>query len=112
MGYNTTVVVMNDSLHAIQDDPDFGKKLVGAIMKKTITRDPIDVSALGHCNAATVIETHHADCMVPVLVGANMGRELVDGCVGWGHDEVAQEIQMIRQLAEKHGFRLTKKAKK
>lgn len=32
MGYNTTVVVLNDALDAIRDDPEFGKKLYHAIL--------------------------------------------------------------------------------
>lgn len=31
MGYNTTVVVYNDALDQIANDPEFGKKLVAAI---------------------------------------------------------------------------------
>jgi len=30
MGYNTTVVIYNDSLHDIESDPEFGKRLVTA----------------------------------------------------------------------------------
>ena len=112
MGYNSTIVVMNDSLHAIAEDKEFGQKLASAIQKLSLGRGSVDVSAGCHVNAATAIESHHADFMVPVLVGANYGRELKEGSVGWSHDEVDQEIQMLRQLAEKHGFRLTKKPKK
>lgn len=77
MGYNTTVVVMNDALHAIAEDQEFGKRLAHAIME-AFGGKRVDVPAYGksviHCNAATVIETHHADHMVTVRVGMNSGE--------------------------------------
>jgi hypothetical protein len=75
MGYNTTVVVLNDALAEIEQDPDFGKKLARAI--RLASRGLQDVSAHGkHCmfaNAAQVIETHHADYDVLVKIGGNTG---------------------------------------
>lgn len=73
MGWNTTVVVMNDALNSIEKDPDFGRKLALACLR-AIDGKPHDVSAGGHVNAATVIETHHADTLVTVEVGHNFGR--------------------------------------
>jgi hypothetical protein len=79
MGYNTTVVVMNDALSAIEQDPEFGKRLARAI-RDAFGGDRVDVPAHGermiHCNAATVIETHHADHFVTVRIGQNYGEVL------------------------------------
>jgi hypothetical protein len=74
MGYNTTVVILNDALDGIAKDPEFGKKLVAAILSVGCYKKPIDVSAMGYCNAATVIESHHADQDVYVKVGGNYGE--------------------------------------
>lgn len=75
MGYNTTVVILNDALGQIAKDPKFGEKLARAIME--VRRDkPVDVSAGNHCNAALVVETHHADETVFVAVGRNYGEAL------------------------------------
>ncbi len=73
MGFNTTVVVLNDALGDIEKDPNFGKKLVRAIMEVQRGK-PVDVSAGCHANAALVVETHHADHDVIVAVGGNYGR--------------------------------------
>jgi hypothetical protein len=77
MGFNTTVVVMNDALDMIRNDPQFGARLADAVLRVTRGK-PVDVAAHGersvHCNAATVIETHHADYMVLVRVGGNFGE--------------------------------------
>lgn len=81
MGFNTTVVVLNDALSQIRDDPDFGKRLYLAILEVQRGK-PVHVAAHGersiHCNAAQVIETHHADHDVLVRVGGNRG-EVVKG---------------------------------
>lgn len=80
MGYNTTVVVLNDALSFIEDDAEFGKRLVQAILEAgTSGRKKVTVAARSsrggiHCNAATVIESHHADHTVFVKVGGNFGE--------------------------------------
>ena len=74
MGYNATVVVMVDALDQIEKDPDFGKKLSAAILKVGCYGKPVDVSAGYHVNAATVVESHHADQDVYVKVGGNCGQ--------------------------------------
>lgn len=111
MGFNTTVVVMNDALGAIERDPDFGKKLSQAIAQVCVERDPVDVSAMGHCNAATVIETHHADQTAIVTVGGNYGTLQV---YSWGHSHHTAESaeKHLREWAEKLGFTLSKKRTK
>lgn len=78
MGFNTTVVVMNDALDMIRDDPEWGRRLYNAILKVQFGK-PVDVPAHStngrgvYCNAATVIESHHADHFVTVRVGQNYG---------------------------------------
>ena len=76
MGYNTTVIVRNDGLANIKNDPDFATKLVAAIMEVSRTGIPVHVSALGHVNAATVVETHHTDQAALITVGGNLGTKI------------------------------------
>lgn len=71
MGLNTTVLILNDAAHDIENDPDFGKKIVAA-MSRMNSHEQIVVRAGSHGNAATVIETHHADSRFAILVGENM----------------------------------------
>ena len=65
MGFNTTVLVLNDALTEIENDPEFGKKLVAGIRKLGSTGGihpgPVNVPVGNHANPVTVIETHHAD---------------------------------------------------
>jgi hypothetical protein len=77
VGYNTTVIVMNDFLDDIAKDPEFGKKLAEAIEQHDKYRGgsgQSDVSAGGCVNAASVVETHHADFIVTVEVGGNTAK--------------------------------------
>lgn len=102
MGYNTTVVVLNDALDQIENDSDFGKNLAAAV-RKVIHGKPVDVSAGNHANAACVIETHHADIIVPVLVGGNYGETL--GIYIFYKDDA--EVFLMKELAKKHGYKIT-----
>jgi len=73
MGLNTTVVILNDGLHDIKDDPKFGEKLYNAILASN-KQDKVLYS--GHGNVGEVIETHHADSDVTIKVGGNTGEIL------------------------------------
>ena len=75
MGYNTTVVIYNDALDQIANDLEFGKKLVDAILKLN-NKNRSSITGMvfsGNGSAAQVIESHHADILVKVLVGNNTG---------------------------------------
>ncbi len=109
MGFNTSVIILNDGLHAIETDPDFGKKLSAAISHLSIEDGPIDVSAGGHVNAASAIETHHADGTSVVTFGQNCGRDL--GLI-WPYGSEAYEVRVLRDLAAKYGYCIRKKPKK
>lgn len=115
MGFNTTVVVHNDALHSIANDPEFGKNLADAINSLGYRDDKIkSVSASGEfmtcCNAVEVIETHHADSVVAVAVGGNCGVELgyAGGYRAIGRDDESK-VKMLRTLADGLGYTLRKK---
>lgn len=74
MGWNTTVVILNDALGYIEEDPEFGKKLARAARSVTSSRGHEKIYAKGtrgSADAAIVVETHHNDAIVTVEVGAN-----------------------------------------
>lgn len=108
MGFNTSVVVLNDCLSSIAEDKDLGKRLADAASRIIMRNGPIDVRA-GNCmQALQVIETHHADQLVPILVGGNYGYEL-DTCIHWSTEKEEMELTLLKRLADKHGFHLRKK---
>lgn len=69
MGYNTSIVICNDSLHDIEQDPNFGKKLVTAIRRQFSVQKPLVFGPSG-----TVIGQAHMDNHFSVLVGDNTGK--------------------------------------
>lgn len=111
MGWNTTVVVMNDSLDAIRRDSKFGEKLYDACLK-AIDGNRHNVSATPdgtqsyHVNAATVIETHHADGTAVVAVGGNYGVNLG---VFYAPGLEGKDVRLLKQLADSLGYRIVKK---
>jgi hypothetical protein len=108
MGFNTTVVILNDALLDIEDDPDFGKKMARAI-NQVSWGAPVSVSAGGHVGAARVIETHHADCHTLIAVGWNDGKQI--GHV-WTKDGDPKPEVVLREMARDLGYVVYKKKKK
>lgn len=112
MGWNTTVIVMNDALDQIAKDKQFGKRLSDAIMKNTLTatlhgsfscNSHVDVGSGNHANAATVIEQHHADAFACILVGRNSAQHL-----GYYYGP-GEKQDLLEDLANELGYSLRKK---
>jgi hypothetical protein len=107
MGWNTTVVVMNDSLSNIENDPDFGKNLGSAIREHVSRRkERVDVRARGAGNAASVIAQAHADVVSVVLVGGNYGRVIAQEHNGGNHKDPEDQVKLLREAARKLGYSL------
>lgn len=111
MGYNSTLVVMNDDLHEIEDDAEFGKKVAQAIIQHdrySRAGIPNDISS-GHCaNAATVITTHHADETSIIAVGGNYGT-VIGRTWGYSHHTPEDKERILRSLAKEMGYDLRKR---
>lgn len=78
MGFNTTVVILNDALSWIENDEGFGRRLAAKVRNICGARKPQWVRAGTAGNAALVVETHHADEIVSVAVGENSGEVIRD----------------------------------
>ena len=112
MGFNSTVIVLNDALHLIREDKDFGRKLADAISHLSLGPDVVgrygvDISSGGHCNAATAIESHHADMNAIVAVGGNCATQL--GVTFGFHHKPESKLEILKQLADGLGYTLRKK---
>lgn len=98
MGFNSTIVVMNDYLHEIAKDKDFGVNVSDAIMGLAVGRQQ-------RLHGAVAIETHHADDVMIIAVGGNQGRVLGYG----GRREVTDDVELLKELARKLGYDLRKR---
>jgi predicted Fe-Mo cluster-binding NifX family protein len=117
MGYNTTVIVLNDALDMIRDDPKFGERLYYAVLELQ-RGEQVDIPAHSyrdgkprgvHCNAATAVETHHADGTAVVAVGGNCASVLGHVFYTGYHGDESGKLKTLQQLAESMGYRLVKK---
>lgn len=107
MGFNSTLLILNDALHDIRDDKDFGKKVHDAITQIVTYGEMVDIHSGSHVNAASVIETHHADSLKVIAVGGNTAKIL-----GYGGNYRFTEEQILMTLAERLGYSLKKKPTK
>lgn len=104
MGYNTSVIVLNDAISNIRKDKDFNQRFADAVSQKIMRDKPIDVSAGGHVNAVRIIETHHADIIRPIFVGGNIGNVIDNVHIYWNDNE--PELTLLKQLANKLNYRI------
>ena len=106
MGYVATIVVNVDALHLVKEDPKFGEKVYYAVQSVDDKEKNIKVGC--YFSAATAIEKHDSSYTVPVLVGGYNDCVLGNISVGYTAGENT-ELEVLKQIAVKHGFSLRKK---
>lgn len=74
MGFNSVLVILNDRLHYIENDPMFGKKVADAIRCHG-HGEPMYITG-----QTQVLSVHHSDTLAIIAVGGNTGR-----VIGYGH---------------------------
>jgi hypothetical protein len=111
MGWNSAVIIMNDALGAIQQDPAFGKNLADAV-SYAISKEYVDIPAFYpgggvHCNAATVVSTQHADSPQVMVVKHN---------TAWVYRYKEQlpdhVIEDLKWVLKQHGYDVRRSPKK
>lgn len=110
MGMNTPAIILNDAINYLQDDPQFNQKLYRAILE-TNAGQPVDVSIGNHCNGMTVFPCQHADFTQIYALGGNYATKLGSIYNGGVHHTPEAQLQLLKDLAELHGFRLVKRSK-
>jgi len=107
MGFVSTVVFNNDLLSHIKDDTEFGRKVHYAILSLP-NRDQREWSIYsGPGQVATAVDCHHASYGVPIITGGGPFWTKVGVHISEGAGD--PEIQLLKNLAEKHGFDLHRK---
>ena len=109
MGYNTTMMIMNDGIGAIDRDlPNWWERVKNAIFTQNYDEQQ---PASNHCNVSQVICCQHADLTQIVTVGGNYG-DLLGLVLGWKHHTKDDQLKIVKDLAEQMGYRLVKKPKR
>jgi len=111
MGFNSTILVHNDSLHAIQDNPkEFVDNMSHGILgfHNGSSHLDKDISCSGHCNAASVVAVHHADDTYVLAVGGNYGT-ILHQTFGNKHHEDEDKLRLVKEMARALGFDLRKR---
>jgi hypothetical protein len=108
MGYNTTVVIVNDALDIIENNPnEFVTKLVDKIQSFNYTENKY-FSVGNHANPVSVVGVHHSSETAVIAVGGNSGS-IIGRTFGHRHVQTEDKIQILKDLADDFGYTLRKK---
>lgn len=109
MGFNTTILVLNDCLYELEQDKDLGSKIGYAINQVAGRGEGVRV-----CSGLKVVETHHADGWKLILVGGNTAIDL--GYAGstrtfpeLGAANNDDLVGVLNTVLRSRGLRVTKK---
>jgi hypothetical protein len=107
MGFRTIPLLANDLAHEWGEDPELGA-LIQRAMNYTHDKDP-EAARIG--NYGYVLECTHADTQTLLAVDGYRGKP-----VAWSHwrrgdEEAAMHERLLRDMADRLGYRLVKKAK-
>lgn len=95
MGFNTPVVILNDFIHEIKNDPKFGEKVYHAVLQARRHDET-------RMHGFRVLPSHHADYTRAVIVGGNTIRDF--------DENNPDDLEIVRRLADRMGLRLVLKA--
>lgn len=99
MGFNTAMIVRNDFLHDIKEDPKFGEKVWTAVCYEGNEEHMPYVG-----QSFSVLPSSHADYMQVIAVGGNRIRRL-----GFGGNYRSTDEEILKGLAASMGYNLVKK---
>lgn len=113
MGYLSTVLVLNDALETIRENPkEFVEGMYTSIMQHSRFKRGEEWRNTwrvgGFCNPAQVIACHHADSTHVMVVGQNLG--LVKHRTGMSTSE-DNWVGILRDMAAREGYKLVKETK-
>jgi len=111
MGFNSTILIINDCLGPISEDPEFGKKVEQAITRFPYYEGHNDISSGHCCNAASVLSCQHSAFTALLAVGGNCGTQLSYD-IGQSHHKESDKERILRQYADELGFYVVRKRKK
>lgn len=107
MGFNSTLVILNDRLHEISKTPDFGEQVYNAIAEHGYNRPRYN-----HPVGTEVVSVDHADVTNVIAVGGNCATVLNKNYNGGRHHSEESQLALLKYWADEMGYTLHKKRKK
>ena len=109
MGFNSTLLLLNDQLSSIERNPvAFVKEMLNAISSIGCSGDQQDFWP----GQSTVMSVSHADTVTVLAVGGNHATVLGRVRNGGKHHTTEDQEFILKRLADEYGFRLVRKSKK
>ncbi len=107
MGYRTVVVFNNDQTSEWENDPELGRKIAQDMHKRDDGRyTPLNIIG------GEVLECVHADTQTLAILDGYGGRSVAYTHLHRNQTQESQELALLKELAEKHGYRIAKKPAK
>lgn len=105
MGYNTSILILNDARDLIRSNPlQFTEKVL-ILMDTSGGIEPGQSVSLGnHSNPISLITRSHADILNLVLIGQNCSKSLLQTGIG----EEQKDVDILSRAAFKLGYALVK----
>jgi len=98
----------NDCFETIKNDNEFGKRVTEAI-QNGFGKTNVDIIASNGQTVGEMIESHHADNTTLIAVGGNYGTKLGEFW-GYSHHTEEKQIELLESLADKLGYKISKKS--
>lgn len=109
MGFNSTILVLNDRLDEIERDPEgFVREMRNAISEIGCSGDRAGFFP----GQSTVMSVAHADTVTILAVGGNCATVLGRVYNGGRHHTEEDQKFILKELADQHGYRLVRKPAK
>jgi hypothetical protein len=103
MGFNTALIILNDHLSSIKDDPNFGKKVRDACLE-------VWGGNTRHHSSFKVVTVAHAGDGAIIFMRGNTGWEL-DGYAKDNRCPDDKAVEALTRAADSYGYELVKKGK-
>jgi hypothetical protein len=102
MGFRTVVVLSNDLAHEWEKDPELGRKIWAAAASNG--REDL--------RYGSIVEQVHADAQTLAVLDSYNGKAVAYSHWHHGQSPEARDLSLLKDMAEKMGYKVVKKAKK
>jgi hypothetical protein len=110
MGYNSTLMILNDAMDEIDRDPQgWWEKAKQHLSELHHSSKPIEFGHGSHGNGFYSVTNVHADITSIIAVGGNHTTVLGQFHNGGRHYRPEDQLEILKRLADQMGYRLIRK---